>query len=211
MGVSRPVLSGLAMEVFWAKRMTGRSIDKALRSFDTWPMKSEPPTPTRAPDDQCRQIQYWLKYIRNTSLLNVWGWGQGFLFHQWISLPPGIAESHCQWHDARGCAQIFVVSALPHAFIATVSGFHGSEPEQRAGREIIQTPRKAEGHTIRYGCAPICPQRKRDHCIGVCIGYASGYALGYASSWSPVLSNRVSGGSARAHTMTFVQTDTGYP
>ena len=34
----------------------------------------EPPTPTRAPDNQFGQMQDWLKQIRNTSLLNVRGW-----------------------------------------------------------------------------------------------------------------------------------------
>ena len=37
------------------------------------PMKSEPPTPTRAPDNQFRQIYSHLNHIRNTSLLNFWG------------------------------------------------------------------------------------------------------------------------------------------
>ena len=40
-------------------------------------MKSEPPTPTRATDNQFRQMQYQLNYIRNTSLLNVLGLGSG--------------------------------------------------------------------------------------------------------------------------------------
>ena len=33
-------------------------------------MKSEPPTPTRAPDSQFRKMQDCLSYVRNTSLLN---------------------------------------------------------------------------------------------------------------------------------------------
>ena len=36
-------------------------------------MKSEPPTPTGAPDDQCRQMQYELSSIRTASLLNFSG------------------------------------------------------------------------------------------------------------------------------------------
>ena len=50
--------------------------------------------------------------------------------------------------------------------------------------------------TIPSGCATICMQRKRDHCVGVCagicIGYTSGmsrvcirYASGYGSSDHP--------------------------
>ena len=45
-------------------------------------MKSEPPTPTRAPDNQSRKMQYQLNYVSNTSLLNFLGWGRGFLFHR---------------------------------------------------------------------------------------------------------------------------------
>ena len=41
-----------------------------------WPMKYEPLTPTRAPDNQFRKLQNLLNCIRNTSLLNVWGWGR---------------------------------------------------------------------------------------------------------------------------------------
>ena len=40
-------------------------------------MKSEPPTPTRAPDNQFRKMQAHLNHIRNSSLLNLWGWGRG--------------------------------------------------------------------------------------------------------------------------------------
>ena len=39
-------------------------------------MKSDPPTPTRAPDNQFRQIACESNYIRDTSLLNVWSWGR---------------------------------------------------------------------------------------------------------------------------------------
>ena len=49
-------------------------------------MKSEPPTPTRAPGNKFRQIQDQLNSIRHTSLLNFWGWGRGFLFHAWGGL-----------------------------------------------------------------------------------------------------------------------------
>ena len=42
-------------------------------------MKSEPPTPARAPDNRFRQMQDQLNYVRSTSLLNIWGWGRGFL------------------------------------------------------------------------------------------------------------------------------------
>ena len=47
-------------------------------------MKSEPLTPTRAPDNQFRQMSYELNYIRNANLLifGGWGWGRGFLFHR---------------------------------------------------------------------------------------------------------------------------------
>ena len=37
-----------------------------------------------------------------------------------------------------------------HALIATVRGFHGSEPDKGARREIINSSRQAEGHTIRF-------------------------------------------------------------
>ena len=50
----------------------------------------------------------------------------------------------------------------------------------------------------RYGCVPICPLRKRDHCTAVCVGVCiyewgmhrvwMGYASGYASSDHPFLS-----------------------
>ena len=40
-------------------------------------MKWEPPTQTRAPDNQFRQMQDYLTYTRNTSLLNACGWGPG--------------------------------------------------------------------------------------------------------------------------------------
>ena len=40
-------------------------------------MRSEPPTPTRAPDNQFRQMQHYLHYIRNTNLLNFWVWVGG--------------------------------------------------------------------------------------------------------------------------------------
>ena len=46
-------------------------------------MKSEPPTPTRAPDKQFRQTKDYLNYGINTNLLDFWGWGPGFLFHRW--------------------------------------------------------------------------------------------------------------------------------
>ena len=49
-------------------------------------MESEPPTPTRAPDNQFRQMQYKLNYIIDTSLLNLSGWGRGFRFHRRGSL-----------------------------------------------------------------------------------------------------------------------------
>ena len=39
------------------------------------PMKSEAPTPTRAPDNQFRKMQDELTSIRNTSLPNFRGWG----------------------------------------------------------------------------------------------------------------------------------------
>ena len=41
-------------------------------------MKSEPPTPTRAPqDNRSRTTQDELNDIRNASLLHFWGWGWG--------------------------------------------------------------------------------------------------------------------------------------
>ena len=47
------------------------------------PMKSEPPTPTRAPDNQLRTKSYQTHHIyRNIHLLNLLGWGWGFLFHR---------------------------------------------------------------------------------------------------------------------------------
>ena len=36
--------------------------------------------------------------------------------------------------------------------MAGVSGFHGGEREQMAGREIVQSPRQAAWHTIRLPC-----------------------------------------------------------
>ena len=53
--------------------------------------------PTRAPDNQCRQMLYYLDYVRNTNVLNAWGWGQGFLFPSATSLVPGMALA------PRGC------------------------------------------------------------------------------------------------------------
>ena len=47
---------------------------------------------------------------------------------------------------------------------------------------------------VLHGRAPICPLRKRDHCIGVCIGYAFGMhqaCIGVRIKWSPFLSNWV--------------------
>ena len=41
------------------------------------------PQLTGAPDNQFRQMYDWVNYIRNASLLNVWGWGRGSLFHRW--------------------------------------------------------------------------------------------------------------------------------
>ena len=52
------------------------------------PVKSEPPTPCRAPDSQFRKMQDQLNYVRSASLLNAWGWGRGFLFHRWVLLTP---------------------------------------------------------------------------------------------------------------------------
>ena len=45
--------------------------------------KSNPPTPTRAPDNQSRKTQDQPNSVRNTGLLNLWGLGRGFLFHRW--------------------------------------------------------------------------------------------------------------------------------
>ena len=46
------------------------------------PVTSEIGTPTRAPDNRFRIMQDYLNSIRSTSLLNLWGWGRGFLFHR---------------------------------------------------------------------------------------------------------------------------------
>ena len=46
-------------------------------------MQSDPPTPTRAPDNQFRQIQDQPDFVRNASLPNFWGWGRGILLHRW--------------------------------------------------------------------------------------------------------------------------------
>ena len=46
-------------------------------------MKLGPPTPTGAPDSQFRKMQDQLNSIRNTDVLNIWGWGRGFLFCRW--------------------------------------------------------------------------------------------------------------------------------
>ena len=59
---------------FWICLIISLTID-----YTYSPMASEPPTPTRAPDKQFRQMQYYLSYIRETSLLNFWGLGRGFL------------------------------------------------------------------------------------------------------------------------------------
>ena len=48
-------------------------------------MKSEPPTPTRDPDNQFRQMEDEHNYIRNTCLPNFWGWGRGLLFPRWLT------------------------------------------------------------------------------------------------------------------------------
>ena len=72
------------------------------------PMKSETPTPTRAPDNQFRKMQCLLNSIRNNDLLNVWGWGRGFLFHRWenprlrvrVSNDAfGAQDSQLPWHS----------------------------------------------------------------------------------------------------------------
>ena len=39
-------------------------------------MQSELPTPTGAPGNQFRQMYDKLNYIRDTNLLNVWGWSR---------------------------------------------------------------------------------------------------------------------------------------
>ena len=54
-----------------------------------WHLKSEPPTPTRAPDKQFIKMQYYLNYyIRDTCLLNFRGRGRGFLLHRWTFWRP---------------------------------------------------------------------------------------------------------------------------
>ena len=65
--------------VFLRLRATGAPL---MSKLDFLPMKSEPPTPTRAPDSQSRKMQGWLNFIRNASLLNSWGRGRGFRFHR---------------------------------------------------------------------------------------------------------------------------------
>ena len=54
------------------------------------PVTSEIGTPTRAPDNRFRIMQDYLNSIRSTSLLNLWGWGRGFLFHRWHRLVLGM-------------------------------------------------------------------------------------------------------------------------
>ena len=51
--------------------------------------------------------------------------------------------------------------------------------------------------SLTYGRAPICPLRRRDHCIGICIGYASGYVSSDHPFW-PFLSKQARGVLARA-------------
>ena len=49
------------------------------------PMKSEPPTPTRDPDNQFRKnIRLPKSYQKHQFTKSVWGWGRGFLFHRWV-------------------------------------------------------------------------------------------------------------------------------
>ena len=78
----------------------------------------------------------------------------------------GEGSSHCKiphqgnliWTRLRqgrakeGNGRCICVFPPRQAFIATVSGFHGREPEQGAGGEIIQTSRQADGHAIRLPC-----------------------------------------------------------
>ena len=69
----------------------------------------------------------------------------------------------------------------------------------------------------RYGCAPICPLHKHDHCIGVCIGVCIGYASGmhqvcvrYASCMHQVITLSVrldkGGFGARQYVMVMLST-----
>ena len=69
------------------------------------PMKSEPPTPTRAPDSQFRKMQYQLDSIRNTSLLSLWGWGRGFLFHRWHETV-GVQQSQTPNHSKQTTSDV---------------------------------------------------------------------------------------------------------
>ena len=38
--------------------------------------------------------------MRNTSLLNLWGWGRGFLFHRWLEAARHRTRLHELLHDS---------------------------------------------------------------------------------------------------------------
>ena len=66
-----------------AKRPTS-NLSSLGSTMPLQPMKSEPPTPTRAPDNQLYTnigLTTFNQYSNN--LLNFWAWGRGFLFHRW--------------------------------------------------------------------------------------------------------------------------------
>ena len=75
----------------------------------SWLTKSEHPTPTRARDNQFRKMQDSLNYLRNTSLLNFWGWSRGFLFHQWrVPVRETGALPHDSWPMLPGSQHIIL-------------------------------------------------------------------------------------------------------
>ena len=68
-------------------------------------MKSEPPTPTRAPDDQLRQMQYYLNVHYNHQFTTFLGLGSGVPIPSVIlrnHARPGLALKRAVWGRRKG-------------------------------------------------------------------------------------------------------------
>ena len=94
-------------------------------SIANWPMKSEPPTPTRASDNQFRKMQDSLNCIRHTSLLNFWGWGRG------VPIPSAIMALMCSavlhsalLHLTLLCSALLVSSTLFYSLLLSTTLFY---------------------------------------------------------------------------------------
>ena len=92
-------------------------------------MKSEPPTPARAPDDQTRTMQDELNFVRHASLPKLWGWGRGFLSHREMSSWMSVTESTI-W--ARRISEYFLYRSISSSRLLTPP----RAPFPRGGGEI---------------------------------------------------------------------------